>query len=378
MLLSSINCKYNSFDLETNNIEFICSKFDDFGKFPNTDVEYGRLDFTFKQHHIEDENKEYKLLPFRCTNKIDNLADNIGFRVYLVIMAIELVYIIAINILSMGGLRNYSIKAGLDNDRIFRFSHTPYLNSVTNLKIDNNNNNNNYIDIYNNYDSLLECFWNNLIELHPLFCLIRVSLIQPLILHSWFFVFNVLGLFGFNALLYWEGFIEERIYKPYRDNFAYPMRKEFGKILLSILCQLVLCFLIKLIVLVPYQKIKDMKIYGKKFNNDLNDAVKEKENEVPNFMMEKVNMFEKNMFIKRIIGGILMLLIITFFFYYSVVFCGIYIKTQWCWFYSSIWSLLWNFFFFSPVYIAVISFIEHKFGYSFDEKVFYMKRTFVF
>ena len=90
-------------------------------------------------------------------------------------------------------------------------------------------------------------------------------MIQPLILQSWFLTFNVLNLFGFNALLYLESLIEERIYKPYRDNFAYPMRKKYRKIILSILCQVILCFLIKLIVLVSYNDKENLKIEARQY-----------------------------------------------------------------------------------------------------------------
>ena len=38
-------------------------------------------------------------------------------------------------------------------------------------------------EIYN--WSLLRCFYENIKELHPLFSLTRVSVIQPLILQSW-------------------------------------------------------------------------------------------------------------------------------------------------------------------------------------------------
>ena len=84
--------------------------------------------------------------------------------------------------------------------------------------------------------SFMDYFRENFSELHPLFNLCRVSLIFPLLFNSIFFVFNTLILFGFNALLYYESLIEKRIYENKRNNLDYPMRKEFHKIILSILC----------------------------------------------------------------------------------------------------------------------------------------------
>ena len=371
LLLNSENCRYNSFDIETDNIEFLCSKFDSIQKSDkdNDETEYGALYFTFKKHRLENENKEYKLLPIKCTNKIDDIKDNIALRVYLVVLVIEIIYILFINVLSRGRLRNLSMRTGLDNDKIFRFSDGKEL-STENYRLHSktrtmdryvNSNNNEYI-------AFTKCLWNNFKELHPLFSLTRVSLIQPLILQSWFVVFNVLGLFGFNALLYIESLIEERVYRPDRHNFAYPMRKEFGKIILSILCQMILCVLLKLVVLVPYKKIIQLKDYAQQYKEDVD----------VNAMIEKSNIFEKDLLFRRILGGVLMLVVVTFFFYYSMVFCGIYIKTQQCWLYASLWSIIWNYVIFSPIYILVISIIETILQNPYNKKIYYIKRLFIF
>ena len=371
LLLNSENCRYNSFDIETDNIEFLCSKFDSITKSDedNDETEYGALYFTFKKHRLENENKEYKLLPIKCTNKIDDIKDNIALRVYLVVLVIEIIYILFINVLSRGRLRNLSMRTGLDNDKIFRFSDGKEL-STENYKLQSNNRTTyRYVNSNNNeYIAFTKCLWNNLKELHPLFSLTRVSLIQPLILQSWFVVFNVLGLFGFNALLYIESLIEERVYRPDRHNFAYPMRKEFGKIILSILCQMILCVLLKLVVLVPYKKIIQLKDYAQQYKEDVD----------VNAMIEKSNIFEKDLLFRRILGGVLMLVVVTFFFYYSVVFCGIYIKTQQCWLYASLWSIIWNYVIFSPIYILVISIIETILQNPYNKKIYYIKRLFVF
>ena len=207
--------------------------------------------------------------------------------------------------------------------------------------------------------------------MHPIAALCHVSIISPLIIHSWFFVFNTLNLFGFNALIYYEALIEKRIYDKKRNNFDYPMRKEFHKIILSILCQVALCVLIKLLMMVWLEQRNDLKM-------GLTKCTLKPHEEIDNNVVYRVDLFQNDMLLRRLIGGGIMLLIVTFFFYYSVVFCGIYIKTQSNWFYSGIWSLFWNWVIFAPIYIVIISFIEHKKENSYDPLVYNLKRLFCF
>lgn len=420
LLLNSEKCSYNSFDVDTDNIEFYCPEFDSFGR--NKDgSEYGTLNFTFKLHHIENENKNYKLLPIKCTKKIDDIKDNLAFRIFFVILGIELVYIIVISIFSCNKLRNFSMIAGINNDILSNLSsnaltedmnstHSEATNSThpedtkSNVnkkgsKKKRNNGNNNEgnknetksdngnqeeselskgdnkkeggVKQRNNGEDFFECFWKNIKDLHPIISLVRTSVIQPLILQSWFLTFNALNLFGFNALFYLESLIEERIYKPYRDDFSYPMKKEFGKIILSILCQVIFCFLIKLIVLVPYKEKENLEKYVKRYYKS------EEKFYIDNSIVEIANKFEKDHFLKRLIGGLIMLIIVVFFFYYCIVFCGIYIKTQWCWIYSTFWSMLWIYIVFSPLYILIITFLENKKKLE-EPKLHYIKRLFVF
>ena len=373
LLLNSEKCRYNSFDIDTDNIEFYCPEFDSIGRYDNGS-EYGTLNFTFKVHHIENENKNYKLLPIKCTKKIDDIKDNLAFRIFFVILGIELVYIIVINIFSCDKLRNFSMIAGLQNDKIIpsgNLNSTPpnkdsnstltdadsYNDKMKKLKYNqkngkskkkikgdeikiknddkdtgeneqkSRNNEEEYKQKSGNDEddykqnlgnnkkqdeqesaNFIECFWENIQDLHPIISLARASVIQPLILQSWFLTFNVLNLFGFNALLYLESLIEERIYKPYRDNFAYPMRKEFGKIILSILCQVILCFLIKLIVLVSYNDKENLKTEARQYYES-NEKLY-----IDNSIVETANKFEKKYFLKRLIGGLIMLIIVVFFF----------------------------------------------------------------
>ena len=81
------------------------------------------------------------------------------------------------------------------------------------------------------------------------------------------------------------------------------------------------------------------------------------------------------MLIRRIISGIFMLGLSIFFFYYCIVFCGMYVNTQYGWFYSGIWSLFWNWVVFAPLYIVIITAIESTGNIV---CAYYMKRLFGF
>ena len=219
--------------------------------------------------------------------------------------------------------------------------------------------------------SYLDYLKDNFKELHPLATLCRVSLISPLILNSIFFVFNTLILFGFNALLYYESLIEKRIFKPNRDNFDYPMLKEFHKIILSILCQICLCVIAKLILIVTIRQKNILK-------EDLKQCKNPDRIHLNNDVVNKIDQFQDDMFLRRILSSAFMTIIIVFFFYYSVAFCGVYINTQRNWFFSGIWSLFWNWVIFAPIYIGIISFLEYNKQDSNNATIYYLKRLFFF
>ena len=97
-----------------------------------------------------------------------------------------------------------------------------------------------------------------------------------------------------------------------------------------------------------------------------------------NEIIARIDQFESEMLMRRLIGGSIMLVIATFFFYYTVVFCGIYIHTQRNWIYGCVWSLFWNWVIFAPIYIVVISVLEHKKQDSYNPLVYNLKRLFFF
>ena len=385
-------CKYISFDYKYMRINFLCNRFSYVEQSVN--LYYGVVVFDVKKESIEDADKVYHL-PTKCSDKINNIGSNWGFWFFLFICVIELLYCIGIGVLTFGSLRKISFRKGLINDDLYKEIGTAKdkesnedtnSNSVQLQKYDekiknkrknqidyDENDNNSVISVKSDMlnRNLKSCILHNFKELYPLATLCRVSVLSPLILNSIFFVFNTLVLFGFNALIYYESLIEERIFDKNRNNFDYPMRKEFHKIILSILCQVALCIIMKLILLVTLKQ-----------RNQLIDLLKscklEKHQTINNGILTTIKDFQDQMFVRRIISSSLMAIIIIFFFYYSIAFCGVYIQTQRNWFFSGIWSLFWNWVIFAPIYIVVISLIEHKKQDINDSTVYYMKRLFCF
>ena len=378
-------CRFNSFEEKSNTVELFCEKFE-IENITNETLRYGELSISIKNDYIDKQNKVYNL-PMRCPRKIDTLDGNYGFWIFLMICILEVIYIIGINILTFGSLRRVSIRKGLFNDELL--DKIPIMSSseeneknsydeALKKKIIYKSNNKIYqnsVEVNDNYGyfnkDFLECLRLNFRELHPLLSIFRVSIISPLIVNSWFVVFNILGLFGFNALIYYEGLIEKRIYDKKRNKFDYPMRKEFHKIILSILCQIALTVLIKFVVIVSLKQRDNLEAGLKK-------CKRFSKNEVDDDVLIRIDLFEEDMLLRRLIGGFLMLIISVFFFYYSVVFCGIYIKTQRNWVFGGVWSLFWAWIVFAPIYIIVISYIEYTKEDSYNPLVYNLKRLFCF
>ena len=188
------------------------------------------------------------------------------------------------------------------------------------------------------------------------------SIIRNQLTSIWIFCFSLANIFGFNALYFSEGMFENRIKDSYRNNFFYPMKREFHKIIYSILTTMALNTLIRSIVLVSKNQFDDLNnlIKGENDNEEKTSGCKE---------------FAKKMLLRRIIAFVLMLLIDVFFYYYTIVFCSVYINTKFGWFYSGIWGFIWNYLVFANLYIIAISIVESNGKLLIS---YYMKRLFCF
>ena len=306
-------CFYQSYDAELNGVKFLCESSYIPDYYIMKDVELkGNL------NHVDN-------LPTKCADDVENIEENIAFWLFLILFIVIIIFDILFAVLSCKKIIKEDQAIQSEFDQIKTTERT-----VTNAT------NANQVKI--EVPSFASSFTANFKKLHPLFSLCNSSMIFT----SWVLLYNILCLFGFNALYFNETMLEDRIYDKHRDNFGYPMKTEFEKIMSAIATTIALTVVARAIALVPYGQ-------------------KEKST--------------KGVVIRRIISGVFMLVLEVFFFYYCIVFCGIYLNAQYGWFYSGIWALLWDWIAFAPIYIIVISIVEVNGG---EKCGYYMKELFAF
>ena len=174
--------------------------------------------------------------------------------------------------------------------------------------------------------------------------------------------FNSLAnLLGWNAFYYTEKMFERRIIKKHRENFCYPMKYEFDKIICSIATTVGINLVIRLITLTSYLEKTNIE-------QKMRDKTEEEK-------MHIAKEYKSSILIRNIIGIILVFFLVGYFFYYCVIFCYVYVNTQKSWLFSVIWSLIWNWVIFSLILIILIS-LSEKSGS--DACAHYMKQLFLF
>lgn len=348
---TELDCTYIGYDLELNYIKLECP----YG---------GSYSYVFKEQHLtlEKDIDHVDNLPTKCGGSIDSLSKNIAFWFFIVLAVIFIIVDILLLIGFKKGKKEGNIEIAIQNDELTdenqaKFNHVT-ITDHTKISVEEVS-----VQIPQTELSFGSIFIHNLSSLHPIFTLCRSSILMPIIFNTWIFIYNIFNLFGFNALYFNETMIEDRITDSQRNNFGYPMKTEFEKIMAAIATSIVLTIIVKAINIVTINQKTEL-------SNKLTNAksITEKQN--------ISNNFSNSYLIRRIISGIFMLALIVFFFYYCVVFCGIYIKTQYGWFYSGIWSLFFNWIVFAPLYILIISLIENNSGNT--PCVYYMKRLFIF
>ena len=169
-------------------------------------------------------------------------------------------------------------------------------------------------------------FKNIFLKTHPIFSICNR---KPIIMSYIFFAFTIINYFGFNIIFYKDSLIEKRINRNDKDSFIYPLKKQIIKIILSIICSMVLTFLLKL-------------IGWNKYENKLKQ--------------------------RRIIIGLLIVLITIFFLFCSSVFYYIYKNSEKSWIISGIICIILDWIFLSPIFILILSFITFK-GLRFSEYI---------
>ena len=337
--ISSNSCKINNINEELK-LDITCEDNEEINYFINKNL---------TNINLED---NYSNLPLKCLNKVNKLHKNAGFWIYFILIIIIIILTIILSYFE----NDFYSQNIIENDELKtqpKTTNTPTeKGEIQEKKIL-------YETIYIK-KSLFDCFIFNILYYHPIMRLMKTSILSPIIFNLWIFIFNISNLFGFNAILYSEKLIEKRIYNKHRDDFAYPMRKEFGKIILSILITMLFTIIMKFINLtffedknilaINFSELTTRKEYGKKFT--------------------------KNKLLYRIFAGIIMFIIIFIMWLYSIGFCYIYYHTQKSWVYSGIWSLFWVWIIFAPLFLFLISLYESFIGN--EEVSYYMKRLFCF
>ena len=346
-------CTYDFIDYSNNKIYFSnCS----FTTVPNS---YSTIEYPLSNDGIDIDHVDN--LPTKCAGDIKNISSNIAFWIYLIFFILLIIFDLVFGIVTKKKLLGDINEKAIENDLHIKNKHFKQVTtSEANLK--NETETNKEIapkEIHLSIESrtFSDIIISNFKSLHPLLSICHASLFSPTIFTSWIFVYNILNLFGFNALYFNETMIEDRITDDHRDNFGYPMKTEFEKIISAIVTSIALNLIVRGITIVTYKQ-----------KEDLVSSYKPGDDKV-------INDFINSMLIRRIIAGIFMLALNIFFFYYTIVFCGIYVNTQYGWFYSGIWSLFWVWICFAPIYIVIISAVENAGS---EICAYYMKRLFIF
>ena len=159
----------------------------------------------------------------------------------------------------------------------------------------------------------------NFLHYHPLLIITKTSFLCPKWLNCLILIFNISNLFGFNCLLYSNSYLEKRIYNKYRNNFTYPIKYEFPKLIITILISLILTILIKGLNLISYSEARAISLSMIKYQND---------NKI------FIDKNEYNKFYIRVLMSLIIFVFTFYFWLFCLGFCSIFPKAQISWFYN--------------------------------------------
>ena len=342
------SCFYLEYDINSEYIQMYCTDIENVG--------YYLLQNEFTQKEID----QSKRLPFRCANKFKNYKNNLALWIF---TGISFLLILSVFLSLANSEFDYDdLSNSLKNDKILMEDFIKLPEKSFQSKIENLEQKDiNKIEDHLLKESCFQKFCDNLIYVHPFFCLFRISLIQPKVINFAIFFNSLANLLGWNAFYYTEKMFERRIIKKHRNNFSYPMKYEFNKIICSIVTTVGINLVIRLITLTSYLEKTNIE-------QKMRDKTEEEK-------MHIAKEYRSSILIRNIIGIILVFALVCFFFYYCVIFCYIYVNTQKSWLYSTLWSLIWIWVIFSPILIIIISLCEKSGS---DACAHYMKQLFLF
>lgn len=337
----------------------------------NSGLEGDYIVYTTEESELETPDDHKKSVFAACLGKQKNLGKNIAFIFYLIVFILGLLLIIYFCFIE----NKRTIPAGYENGTQIE------MNDLSSSRANNNGNSSrsfvrshadlkkNDMSMMNNQrgpnniegnQNLMRCsdrIKYNFKTLYPVVFLFFKNSPYPKHLWCLYVFFNICIIFGYNGVLYTNSLLEERIKHDDRNNFAYPMKREFGKIICSIVLVAVTNVVLRFILLPRYG------------NANRNNSARRKR-----YSDTEMNT-ETKIKIKLAVSYIIMLILSVFFFMYSVVFCDVFIHAKNCWFYSGLWTTMLIIFGFAPFYILVLSIFDSG---RHDECMFYFKELFLF
>ena len=345
MTFESINngqCQYKGINAKTNSVTLNCPYSENGFAYTINETNGYKLDDDFNPI-------------FKCAGKIKKFNKNIALYVYTIIIMLTIGLLIAFAIYHQTELKKmnpYMISALINDELLLREDNFDRVRPTeTDVKPTRENTNPNSSNEGNpsiqpkKTVKLWNLYLKNLLELHPVVGLVRPSFITPLLVRIPVFVFNVLVMFGFCAVYYSDRYIENRMENKDRNEFKYPMRHEFPIIIGAICTAMLFTVILKAIILPSFtRKIKLAEEISAKQGTDERNKVLEQ--------------FNIELAIRRTIGGIFATALIVFMYYYTVVFCGVYPKTQHGWAISCFWTLFLVWLLFAPFFILVVAIVE--------------------
>ena len=206
----------------------------------------------------------------------------------------------------------------------------------------------------------------NIAELHPISALFRFSIIIPFFLRIAYFIFHLMSLLVFTAIILMlnDSNLKARSKNDNRNSFMYPLTNEMVVVIPTILCAMVMTALIKLIAVVTFNR-----------KSELYDMLNSN-SELVTTKKEAIHTFVDEHKCRRIIGIIAIFIVGAGMCFISLVLCNYYVNSQSGLGFCFIWEILFEYILVAPLAIVIVSFVENSNQES--KCVYYTKKLFMF
>ena len=171
---------------------------------------------------IENEDKVVNL-PIQCSKEITDIAHNIAFWLYFIVLILTIGITLVLVFSPLNErikLKHVEIKDTKTKNPEQSVYYAKAQTTENNVRIEEVN-----TEQITIHFSFCTVYGDNFKLLHPLCSLCKLSFTQPVLYLLLILVFNILSIFGRNALYFSEDMIEKRIYAEDRNTFVYPSKK---------------------------------------------------------------------------------------------------------------------------------------------------------